>query len=259
MGFFYFDESIHPRAHFTLGAFVYSEVDLQRPVADALLQSGLTPYVDEFKSGNWMKHNPTQIAAREKLRTIVREHCRLAVVVAPDEPREMLGGEALVCLNKVLQTNSFRSDSHEVFLDQGLFRHEGEGKEHIPFMLTRLCTFSFEQNSREVLGLQLADVIAHTCASILLDELGVLKKKVKAGESSGYDPNLEIDLAFELWASVRHNFFAAAPPPPATWESQLDFQVDVESRGLHVALACEDRLRTAAVSRFGSMYLGCIH
>ena len=49
MVFFYFDESIHPRGKFSLGAFVYAD-SLDGEVASALLQAGLTPRIDEFNS-----------------------------------------------------------------------------------------------------------------------------------------------------------------------------------------------------------------
>jgi hypothetical protein len=51
-----------------------------------------------------------------------------------------------------------------------------------------------------------------------------------------------MELEFELWAGLRYNFFAAAPPPVDTWKSQLDFQVDVESRGLHIADSSTDSI-----------------
>ena len=93
--------------------------------------------------------------------------------------------------------------------------------------------------------------------------IGYKKQKltvtVKAGENSSYDPDSDMELEFELWGSVRYNFFSAAPSPPNQWESQLDFQVDVESRGLHVAAACDPKVRESALARFGSMYLGCVH
>lgn len=259
MGFFYFDESTHPCAKFNLGAFVYSELDLHDHVADALVKSGLTPQVDEFKSGNRMIQNPRQILAREKLRAVVHQHCRIAVVIAPHEPRYSLGSEALTCLEKVVQKNEFQSNQHQVFLDEGLFRKAEKYENMITGTLKQTCTFCFEQNSKYVIGVQVADLVAHTCAKMLLAELGILRKSVKAGENSGYDPNLDIDLGFELWAGIRHKFFAAAPPPPQEWKSQLDFQVDVESRGLHVAQDCDSQVKAAALSRFGKMYLGCVH
>ncbi len=68
---------------------------------------------------------------------------------------------------------------------------------------------------------------------------------VKAGENSDYDPDSEVNLDFELWTTLRYNFFAAAPTPIDSWKSQLDFQVDVESRGLFIADSCETQTREA--------------
>ena len=110
-----------------------------------------------------------------------------------------------------------------------------------------------------VVGLQVADLVAHTCATMLLSEMGLVEKRVKVGNTSGYEPDDEVDLAFVLWASVRWNFFAEPPPPPTQWESQLDWQANVESCGLFVASSASNELRTAARQRFGTMYLGCIH
>ena len=260
MGTFYFDESIHPRGKFTLGAFVYSEESLDQPVAEALLKSGLRPRVDEFKSGARMDQNACQKQARALLHTVVHDHCRIGVVVTPPSPRNLLGGEGLRGLHKILSMNTFRTTPHDVFFDEGIFSGTGPGAHAADaHCVCQPCSFHFEQNSRQVLGLQVADLIAHTCATMLLAQLGLVNKKVKAGHNSGYEPNLDMELEFELWEDVRWNFFAAAPPHPDTWKSQLDFQVDVASRGLHVAETCDEGVRSAALARFGSMYLGCIH
>jgi hypothetical protein len=259
MGFFYFDESIHQNWKFTLGAFVYAERDLDEVVAEALRQSGLTPRIDEFKSGARMDRSPQQTCARKHLRSVVHNHCRIGIVVVPDSPRQLLGSEAFCGLKKILSTNHFESTQHKAFFDQGIFATAAISKSAGETLGDVAPACFFEQDSRQVLGLQLADLVAHTCAMMLLAELGLAKKMVKAGKNSGYDPDSDMELEFELWASVRYNFFAAAPPPPDQWESQLDFQVDVKARGLHVAAACDPGVREAALARFGSMYLGCIH
>jgi hypothetical protein len=259
MGFFYFDESIHPHAKFTLGAFVYAERDLDEVVADALRQSGLTPRIDEFKSGARMDRSPQQACARKHLRSVVHDHCRIGIVVVPHSPRQLLGCEAFCGLKKILSTNHFESTQHQAFFDQGIFATAAIGKSAADTLGDIAPTCFFEQDSRRVLGLQVADLVAHTGAVMLLAELGLVKKMVKSGENSGYDPDSDMELEFELWAGVRYNFFAAAPPPPDQWESQLDFQVDVEARGLHVAATCDLEVRRATLARFGSMYLGCIH
>ncbi|MFH0777999.1 MAG: hypothetical protein V2A71_05135 [Candidatus Eisenbacteria bacterium] len=51
MGFFYFDESIHDRAGFILGAWVCSQSDLTPVVNKAIAEAGLQPGMHEFKSG----------------------------------------------------------------------------------------------------------------------------------------------------------------------------------------------------------------
>jgi hypothetical protein len=261
MGFFYFDESIHERGHFALGAFVYTEESLDGPVANAVSKGGLTPRVDEFKSGSRMDRCPAQARTRNLLHSVIFDNsCRIGVVVAPHYPCLALGPEAIGGLSKILSTNQFRSGSHEVFFDEGIFGTASAGSRAVEAMsVFQSSTFHFEQDSVQVLGIQVADLVAHTCATMLLAQLGVVKKMVKTGENSGYDPDSDVELEFKLWAGLRYNFFAAAPPPVSTWESQLDFQVDVKSRGLHIADRCEQKVRSAALARFGSMYLGCIH
>jgi hypothetical protein len=260
MGFFYFDESIHPSGKFSLGAFVYCESSLDSEIAEALCQSGLTPGKDEFKSGSRMDKSPEQALARSCLMKIVQENCGIGVVVAPDSPRTALGGEAFFGLNKILSTTQFRSSAHQVFFDQGIFGSCAAGQRtSVDFNLTQPCALHYEQDSAQVLGLQLADLVAHTCSMMLLDGLGFICKKLKAGENSGYDPNLDIELGFEMWASTRRNFFADPPPPYETWKSQLDWEVDASARSLHVAASCDSAVRDAALGRFERIYLGCIH
>lgn len=261
MGFFYFDESIHPRGKFALGTFVYSETSLDAPVSHALFESGLTPRLDEFKSGTRMDRDPKQVRARELLKEIIEKQCGIGVVIAPDCPRELLGAEAPLGLTKILSTIKFQSKSHEVFFDRGIFENEVQGRLQAGKVPSTCppCNFHFEQDSIQVLGLQVADLVAHTCAMMTLAQLGLLTKTVKAGENSGYNPDLDVPLAFGFWASLRHKFFAAPPPPIDSWKSQLDYQVDVASRGLHIANNCDSILRDAALTRFGTMYLGCIH
>src|SRR5713226_5925185 len=111
MGCFYFDESIHPRGNFALGAFVYAEESLDGPVAGALRESGLTPHAEEFKSGSRMDQNPRQKQCRELLKELVRQKCRIGVVIASDKPRRALGLEAFRGLARILRTTTFRTKS----------------------------------------------------------------------------------------------------------------------------------------------------
>src|SRR5215470_2088391 len=131
MGYFYFDESIHPQGHFILGAFAYSD-------------------------------------------------------------------EALKCLDKILATNELDKIHHDVFFDKGIFPNSACGQSSVnKICRNQNCKFHFEQNSIVVKGLQVADLIAHTCATMLLSQLGLLRKTVRVGEKLGYDPDLDIGLEFE--------------------------------------------------------------
>jgi len=91
---------------------------------------------------------------------------------------------------------------------------------------------------------------------MLLDTIGKPKKYVDWPDS-GYDNDIEIDLAFELWAYLREAFLSIQSPT-----SSVDFDptvVDVETYGLHIDPNVDARISSAARSRFGTMYVGCAH
>jgi hypothetical protein len=145
VGYFCFDESIHPRAEFALGAFAYSEAPLDGLVSDALRESGLTPGVEEFKSGARMDRELRQANARNLLQGIFRANCRLGVVVSPDSPREVLGTEALRALKKILATCRFRSEAHDVYFDAGIFSNRSAGERAATALsVDGNCTLHFE-------------------------------------------------------------------------------------------------------------------
>ena len=115
------------------------------------------------------------------------------------------------------------------------------------------------QDSREVGGLQLADHVAHSLSGMLLEQMGLLRKHIKAGENSGYDPELLIELGFELWASLRYSLIYG--PNDATPEDDqlVTATFPMEGFGLYVAPSCNSDLTSHARARFGTNYLGCIH
>src|SRR5262249_17847582 len=203
---------------------------------------------DEFKSGARMDRNSAQVSARALLKGVATRFCRIGIAIAPEADRRSFGDEALRCLDKILTTNELDSVPHDVYFDEGLFPNSSYGQSSANRICrNQNCKFHFEQNSIVVKGLQVADLIAHTCATMLLSELGLMRKMVRVGENSGYDPNLEVGLEFELWSGIRYHFFAADPPPIDSWKSQSDFQADVESNGLHIADSCDEKLRKAAI------------
>ena len=148
---------------------------------------------------------------------------------------------------------------HEVFFDEGLFTSvrvaEATVKNTKPL---DKCRIHFEQDSRDILGIQLADIVAHTCAMMLLDSLGHITKKVVINEprDSVYH-GMSVELGFEMWAGIRHTFLSQNKPNPKD-----DFElavVDVSPWGLFIDNGVDDQISSAANKRFGEMYLGCIH
>ena len=258
MGVFHFDESIHSAGGFILGAFVWFKADPAEEIRGALIEAGLRPGIDEFKSGARMDRNPGQVRAREQLGNVV-DAAAIGIVVAPIEQRREFGLQALRGLAKILATNGLPAKDQRAFFDAGLVPNAAAFARLAIQLQLDECDLQTEQSSIQVLGLQVADLVAHTCSMMLLAQMGIVTKQIKAGDNSGYDPDDDIDLAFMLWAGLRRNFFAAPPPDPETWTSQADFSVDVASRGLHISERCSPQLREAVLARFGKMYLGCIH
>ena len=255
---FYFDESIHDnRGEFILGAFVFG-VDPTVDVRNAITAVGLDPDKDEFKSSAKMQNHPEQRLLREKLYQVLKLEYRYGVVVVPRTERRRLGEEALRGLVKICRANRLTNRREDAYFDSGIFQSESHGNELARVTgASQYCAVHPEQDSRLVNGLQLADLVAHACANMLLDALGLLTKKIKAGANSGYPPDMEIALGFHQWAGVRWNFFSGGLPKPI--HSNEDMVVEVADYGLHIADSCSQRLREAALARFGRQYLGCIH
>jgi hypothetical protein len=259
MGFFYFDESIHEKGGFIIGAFVYHEGDITPSVFGALAEAGLRPGIDEFKSGSRMVARVEQGKARDRLRGLLNS-VRIGVVVIPATEREKLGDEAIAGLGKILEANKLFTLSHQVFLDHGIVV-KGATLEIFRNGPGGLCEVHMNQDSRVIGGIQLADLAAHSMSVMLLEQMGLVKKMIKAGENSGYDPELGIELGFELWVSLRYSFFKAPEPKPGPFPNDPvgELIYDVERYGLHIAATCNERLREAALFRFGECYFGCIH
>ena len=91
--------------------------------------------------------------------------------------------------------------------------------------------------------------------------MGLLKKMVRAGENSGYDPDLEIEIGFELWATMRSQIIGAPEPIEPVGDGRFELYpvFTVNGYGLYIAPSCPEPLRASALGRFGTNYLGCIH
>lgn len=98
---------------------------------------------------------------------------------------------------------------------------------------------------------------------MLLEGLGIISKKVKPALNSGYDPDLNIEIGCEMWATLRYQFFMGTSPGPTVEEFENDpiesMMFDIGSYAVHVSPLCGEGLRAAAQGRFSTNHLGCIH
>ena len=81
---------------------------------------------------------------------------------------------------------------------------------------------------------------------------------VKAGENSGYEADIDIDLGFEMWATLRYTFFNKGSTI-YTDDPIADATVKVEPHGLYISEFCDNNLTEITRSKFSDVYLGCIH
>jgi len=257
MAFLYLDDSKHPQSGFVLGTFVAFPEDPTPAIEQALLSHGLTPRVDEFKSSHTMRDAPALQALREDLRRMLRIG-RVGVAIAASENR--LSNCCNTLLEKML-THKDLAGEHQVYTDEGIYRQRQDQQQAMSIEGAGRCKFHFNDNSKERLGIQMADLIAFTCGLMMKDALGLLPKVIRSGENSGYDPDSPMELGFSLWASLRYNFLYAST-------SGIDLQtadtitlrtVSVEQYGLVVDEQLPEQVKAAAHGRFDSMYLGCIH
>jgi hypothetical protein len=254
----YFDESIHAEAGFIVGAFVFCDTDPNQSIANSLLSVGLTNFNDEFKSGARMVANAPLAQLRDQLLEQLFA-TKIALIVIPSVRREELGDEALGFYLQILENNGLADQSHSLYLDEGIPISQSNLELAIVKMNSKSLIL-LNQKSHVIRGIQLADLAAHSCAVMLKQHLSADKKLVAAGENSGYEPNLMIDLEFKLWAQMRYQFFKAPLAQEATVDDPVgNYTYDVTGYGLYVSSHCSEGLTAAALERFGDCYMGCIH
>ena len=239
------DESIHDRGSFIVVAAVCSKPDVQEQVVQGLLACGFDPSRDEFKSSMTMRDNSAARELRHRLQLILR-HCKIALAVCPIAERAILAAHLATLLSRVdLPPDTPIS---AIYLDEGIKRTNAE--------MPSGAVVTYGCDSRLVAGIQLADCAAHLAATMLLEELGIISKTVPA--STVYDgQDGEIELAWTLWASIRH---ALSGRTPVGEVDDYGFPEPLMNPfGLFVSDRCSEAVKTAAERRLGTVWIGCIH
>jgi len=242
---------------FCISAFVFCPTDPQAEVEAILAAHGMVLGHDEFKSSTWAQTNSRNAALRDELKDLLLKSGKIGIAISKS-PREIPedAGDLLV---KMLRHLRVGNGPHSVFIDEGIFARAAD-RTHLQSILNdSKCTIHAEQDSKAIAGIQLADLAAHTCSIMMKDALGLVTKKVRVGENSGYDPNMDTELGFMMFASIRYCFLGKARPyddsvPQSQWA-----YTDLTDYGLVVGKYLEESVSAAALSRFASIYIGCIH
>jgi len=171
MGYFYFDESIHEDYGFVLGAVVYSQHDYSDLVAAELKQAGLKPKIDEFKSGRLKAGDQNQISLRARLARLIQNKYKVGMVIAPISQIGLLGDYAIEGLRKIISKNRLSSQIHQVYFDEEISINCEENKK------VENCTIYLKQDSKIILSIQLADLVAHYLSTMLKERLSQSPKK----------------------------------------------------------------------------------
>jgi hypothetical protein len=256
MTYAYFDESRHTRAGFSVGAFVCFENDPSAIIRAAIASAGFTPGRDEYKSRHRHDEDSRWTALRDELYRIARAGS-IGLTFYGNEPAAE-ATHAAAGLAHFLSNNEFASPVR-AFFDEGVFRsshHWDDARSSHPALATVLAEPSCD--SRVVPGIQVADLVAHTCAVVVLADLGLVSKTVKAGPNSGYDEDLDLPLEFELWAALRWSFPCKLITDPDLQGAAQSGLVDT-SGAIYVAGNCPAEVRGAAEARYRQTWRGCIH
>lgn len=254
-GHFYFDDSVHDFAEFALGAFVFFNNDVCYDVAAILSKFGFDPSKDEYKSRINMNNCPQMVKVRRAIGRYLHLNGQVGIVIVPWTERRKLGEYAIRAFSEILDKNNL-GKHHKIYFDEGTFESKQAAislSENLPF--SDGIQFNFEQDSKKIRGIQIADYAAHNCALQLKAKVTGVEKYVKAGKASGYDPDLDIELSFELFANLRYSMFHDGKPlgdePPDLMSCM--------ATGYYIAESCNDKIKGAANRLFKTVYLGCIH
>jgi hypothetical protein len=168
----------------------------------------------------------------------------LAIAVIPVSERDVI---IKTVENLILSIDpADRSPPGTVYVDQGMKKQD--------FMLPEGWSAQLGCDSRLVAGIQIADCAAHIVSMILLSELGLISKSIKTED--GFPEN-EVEIAWELWSSIRYSLSSGRPV--GGYDDEGWCEPTMVPFGLLVSEGCSEIVRAAIEQRFGTVWVGCIH
>jgi len=243
----YIDESIHDKYGFMLLGYVTCQHDPQHDLAVILKKYDL----DEFHAGKKMKNDHAMQQLRSDIRSYLNSYCEWGVLVLPSNMRTQIKEDLInlvECLSKVISKFPLN-----IFIDEGIIS-DNDAKEIVN--LKRIKNLEV-CSSHEVNGIQLADLVAALCGVRLREEISGEPKMLTYGDDYGFNPPIEAELGYELWASLRYSMLRNSKSKGDDVPELLSF--DTAGYGFFTSQACSTKLKEKAKNIFGELYLGCIH
>lgn len=246
----FIDESIHRNFDFALATLVYCTNDPDREISRALWEHRFDPEKDEYKSSVYKNGNRRLQLLEEDIENIFGSTHAISFIIVGYDWRDTLDVEILNALQKEAKKKRFVPKNLQVFVDQGILKNRSKIKGNYGSLNSG--QIHWEQDSKRVRGIQLADFAADRVSKIFIQELSS-QKKLKLGSRYGYNPPVEAELGWIFRTSLRWNFFSIPPHSKRLSEEGTHLWDGVYLSHL------DPRLKKAASKAFRYIYLGCVH
>jgi hypothetical protein len=272
----YIDESVHNDFGFVATALIFSDKTLEPAVAGALGSVGLVPFRDELKSSARMDADARLRTVRDNVLALAGSEARVAIFLGPYD-RGTIGKHSLQALQTVLIRNGLETLPLDVHFDADIFPSNAEAERlHPLFRALQNSRIHPREDSRLVLGIQVADVVAHSFAQIVKAEIAGEAKEVDiGGPKTGYPAGTKAPLGWSLLMGLRHALFTrpiayrgeeySLATDPIILDPVKDDPTTYGQNpvllgwGLLVAPDAGIDLRSAVERSLGRIWLGCIH
>jgi len=242
----FIDESIQQELGYICVGFAYCSEQPDAAINEAIARAGLTPGVDEYKSGYRMAGSSTRKVLRDSVAGLVLEYCKIGVYIAAVDERPVLGKGIADTMVKIINVNDLKRPQ-KVFVDEGI---------SLKYDLPEYIELTPNCDSRKVPGIQLADFIAYHCSHMLKCAISGASKKILMPQNEPHPlSGEEVELDWILRTSFRRHFFVEDRNSEEI--NGDDWFFKLAGYGAFFSPQLGETVRQAAEVTFDSMYFGC--
>jgi len=244
----YIDESVHEKHGFMLLAYVLCTTDPHSDIEEILAKHEK----DEFHALEKMDGNTRMQKLRREIKRYVNWNCRWGVFILPSDLRWDLVDDLSDFIRDIVDVYAL-PDSVKIYFDEGIIKPN-----ELKILSNKIGVKQIDLcKSHEVNGIQLSDLVASLCGVRLREEISQSPKMLTYGDEFGFNPPIEAELGYELWADLRYSMCRSSEPIGDEMPEMAEF--DTKGYGLFVSEKCALDLQASAEKIFGCVYLGCIH